>query len=402
MDSVKEKLDEIEERIMGGLKDFQRATVERIAELYRNKINRVLVSDEVGLGKTLIARGTIAKFAQLRKEEGDDLVKVVYVCSNSAIAEQNLNKLKITDELTTDGISDSRLSMQHLKIAMQESDTEVKKNYIQLIPLTPHTSFHISNSEGTVNERALMYAMLRRISSLTPYLNKLEELMICYAKKAWKDWCKNWYEQQVVECDSKSGGKYLSEICTALERELGLKQASGFTLYEELLQYFNGTYAGSKTSIIVKLRTVFAKISIDKLKPDLVIMDEFQRFKDLLTADSESETGMLANKFFSDSETRMLLLSATPYKMYSTLDEIEEENADEHYEEFLGVLKFLNMTEEADEKFRQIWSDYSVQLKEYASGIYTVLKMPTFKLFMMHILSRKKLTFSVRTKYRDE
>ena len=59
MDSVKEKLDEIEERIMGGLKDFQRATVERIAELYRNKINRVLVSDEVGLGKTLIARGTI-------------------------------------------------------------------------------------------------------------------------------------------------------------------------------------------------------------------------------------------------------------------------------------------------------------------------------------------------------
>ncbi len=374
MDSVKEKLDEIEERIMGGLKDFQRATVERIAELYRNKINRVLVSDEVGLGKTLIARGTIAKFAQLRKEEGDDLVKVVYVCSNSAIAEQNLNKLKITDELTTDGISDSRLSMQHLKIAMQESDTEVKKNYIQLIPLTPHTSFHISNSEGTVNERALMYAVLRRIPSLAPYLNKLEELMVCYAKKAWKDWCKNWYEGQVVDCDRKSGDKYLSDICVAVERELNLKQASGFTLYEELLQYFNGTYASSKTSIIVKLRTVFAKISIDKLKPDLVIMDEFQRFKDLLTADRESETGMLANKFFSDSETRMLLLSATPYKMYSTLDEIEEENADEHYEEFLGVLKFLNMTDEADEQFRQIWSDYSVQLKEYASGSQAVLQ----------------------------
>lgn len=120
MDSVKEKLDEIEKRIMDGLKDFQRETVKRIAHLYRNKINRVLVSDEVGLGKTLIARGTIAKFAQLRKEEGDDLVKVVYVCSNSAIAEQNLNRLKITDELTTDGISDSRLSMQHLCCVARE------------------------------------------------------------------------------------------------------------------------------------------------------------------------------------------------------------------------------------------------------------------------------------------
>lgn len=326
------------------------------------------------LDSILLARGTIAKFAQLRKEEGDDLVKVVYVCSNSAIAEQNLNKLKITDELTTDGISDSRLSMQHLKIAVQESDPDIKSNYIQLIPLTPHTSFHISNSEGTVNERALMYAVLRRIPSLAPFLTKLEELMICYAKKAWKDWCKNWYEQQVIDCDNKSDGKYLCDICASVEHELNSKQVSGFTLYEELLQYFSGTYVGSKTSLIVKLRTVFAKISIDKLKPDLVIMDEFQRFKDLLTADSESETGMLANKFFSDNETRMLILSATPYKMYSTLDEIEEENADEHYEEFLGVLKFLNMTDEADKKFRQIWSDYSVQLKEYASGSQAVLQ----------------------------
>lgn len=186
MANVKEELNDIELRIMSGLKDFQRATVERIAALYKSKVNRVLVSDEVGLGKTLIARGTIAKFAQLRKQEGDDLVKVVYVCSNGAIAEQNLNKLKITNDITTDNISDSRLSMQHLKIALQESDPEIKNNYIQLIPLTPHTSFHISNSEGTVNERALMFAILRRMPWFAPYINVMEEMMICYAKKAWQ------------------------------------------------------------------------------------------------------------------------------------------------------------------------------------------------------------------------
>lgn len=374
MGNVKDRLDEIEQNIMGGLKDFQRATVERIAELYRGNINRVLVSDEVGLGKTLIARGTIAKFAKLRREEGDDLVKVVYVCSNSAIAEQNLNKLKISDELTTENISDSRLSMQHLKIALQESDPDIKNNYIQLIPLTPHTSFHIGNSEGTVNERALMFAILKRVPSFAQYLKKLEELMVCYAKKAWKDWCKTWYEQQVIECDNKSGGRYLRDICSSVEQELNAKQTNGLTVFEELVKFFNGEYSGSKTSIIVKLRTVFAKISIDKLQPDLVIMDEFQRFKDLLNADKQSETGMLADKFFSDTQTRMLLLSATPYKMYSTLDEIEEENADEHYDEFLSVLKFLNMTDEADAKFRKIWSDYSVQLKEYASGSRAVLQ----------------------------
>ena len=87
MNSILNRLDEIEETVLDELKDFQRATVERIDHLYRNGQNRILVSDEVGLGKTLVARGTIAKFAKLRREEGDNLVKVVYICSNATIAE---------------------------------------------------------------------------------------------------------------------------------------------------------------------------------------------------------------------------------------------------------------------------------------------------------------------------
>ena len=98
MANVVDQLDQIEERIMDGLKDFQRATVERIDYLYRQGQRRVLVSDEVGLGKTLIARGTVAKLAKLRREEGDSLFKVVYICSNAAIADQNLRKLRVTSE----------------------------------------------------------------------------------------------------------------------------------------------------------------------------------------------------------------------------------------------------------------------------------------------------------------
>ena len=55
MANLADKLDIIESNIMSGLKDFQQATVNRIAELYKNGQMRVLVSDEVGLGKTLIA-----------------------------------------------------------------------------------------------------------------------------------------------------------------------------------------------------------------------------------------------------------------------------------------------------------------------------------------------------------
>ena len=82
----------------------------------------------------------------------------------------------------------------------------------------------------------------------------------------------------------------------------------------------NGYKRQNNNYVIGKLRVLFAKISLDKLEPDLVIMDEFQRFKYLINSDPESETGMLANKFFNSAKVRMLLLSATPYKMYSTLD----------------------------------------------------------------------------------
>ena len=83
-------IDEIEKRTLSGLKDFQRATVERVDYLFRHNQNRVLVADEVGMGKTLIARGAIVKTARLRIEEKDDLFKVIYICSNQNIANQNI------------------------------------------------------------------------------------------------------------------------------------------------------------------------------------------------------------------------------------------------------------------------------------------------------------------------
>ena len=44
MAKVADQLDAIVEKIMGGLKDFQKATVQRIDYLYRHNQRRVLVS----------------------------------------------------------------------------------------------------------------------------------------------------------------------------------------------------------------------------------------------------------------------------------------------------------------------------------------------------------------------
>ena len=127
---AKFNIDAVEAKTMHGLKDFQRATVERIDYLFRNGQNRVLVADEVGMGKTLIARGAIVKTARMRLEQQDELMKVVYICSNTSIANQNIQKLKVSDSARIEGVSDTRLSMLHLKIAEQESDEALREGYV--------------------------------------------------------------------------------------------------------------------------------------------------------------------------------------------------------------------------------------------------------------------------------
>jgi len=380
MAKVVSRLDQIEKNTMNGLKDFQRATVERIDFLYRHGQRRILISDEVGLGKTLIARGTVAKMAKLRQEEGDDLFKVVYICSNASIADQNLSKLRVTQEARTEKVSTSRLSMQHLNIFKQENDNDLLGSYIQLIPLTPDTSFRMTSGTGNVGERALMYVFLRRLPELSGYVDELETAMCSYAHKSWKDWCKNFYEQEAVSVNEQSGGRYFDYMIEHLSKDLRKKWHDDITYLdglEDLCQAIrdNDGERVNEDGIIGYIRIIFAKISLEKLEPDLVIMDEFQRFRFLLDASDDSDLGMLKNKFFNAKGLRMLLLSATPYKMYSTPEEIDETHLDEHFTEFLSVMEFLKRDMPGEEeRFETVWKDYSIKLKEYTAGDTSILK----------------------------
>ena len=80
------------------LKDFQRASVENVFEkLYKEGKKRFLIADEVGLGKTIVAKGLIAKAMErhLKSSRKDQPFRVIYICSNQALTGQNLKKLNI-------------------------------------------------------------------------------------------------------------------------------------------------------------------------------------------------------------------------------------------------------------------------------------------------------------------
>lgn len=256
-------IDEIEKRTLSGLKDFQRATVERVDYLFRHNQNRVLVADEVGMGKTLIARGAIVKTARLRIEEKDDLFKVIYICSNQNIANQNIRKLDVTGKNAIGSVSDTRLSMQHLKITEQENDPQIKEGFIQLIPLTPETSFRMTTGGGSVQERALMYAILRRMPDFKGHVTSLEKFMIMDAVKAWDGWAKWNFENRVAECEKMTKGVYPQNV---IEKILNYQEYE--SIRDMLLNHlherrYNKQLTYSNYYVMNKLRVMFAKVFVN-------------------------------------------------------------------------------------------------------------------------------------------
>lgn len=347
----------IEYDVMSSLKNFQRATVERIDKLFRENRNRVLVADEVGLGKTLIARGCIAKTGLLCTEERGKLFKVVYVCSNQNIARKNIRKLDVYNVGGFDNLSDNRLSMQHLQIMEQEINSTAANRDVQLIPLTPYTSFRMTSGKGTVNERALMFAIFCRMPQFSKHIESLERNLSKGAVKGWYYWARDYYSGKVAAVEQKTlqtANPYPKTLIDDINEN-----------YSELIQNVLESLEANKefdTLLINRMRMMFAQISVERLKPDLVIMDEFQRFKFLLSEEN-SEMGMIAGKFLSSDSTRVLLLSATPYKLYSTIEEIEENPCNNHYKEFMQVMHFLFNKEEEKYRFDRVWSEYSEMLQ---------------------------------------
>jgi hypothetical protein len=85
------------ESILSTLKDFQRSTVEYVFDrMYGEQgADRFLVADEVGLGKTLVAKGIVAKIADVLRQKEDHRIDIVYLCANRDIARQNIDRLNL-------------------------------------------------------------------------------------------------------------------------------------------------------------------------------------------------------------------------------------------------------------------------------------------------------------------
>jgi hypothetical protein len=156
------------EPILRPLKPFQLKTVEHaFHRLFtaKDSTSRFLVADEVGLGKTLVARGVIARtIAHLWDTVPQ--IDIVYICSNGSIARSNLPKLHIPIAGEQSYEMATRLTMLATQLASKTKRKSTLANKVNLVSFTPATSFNMGHSTGRWEERQLLYQLLLPIPEI--------------------------------------------------------------------------------------------------------------------------------------------------------------------------------------------------------------------------------------------
>ena len=278
---------------------------------------------------------------------------------------------------------------------------------MNFISFTPGTSFDVTRGSGLAEERQLLYYLLIRAWNQRKDWEALLNLLQGTVKELKK------FKEGVAKL--QTGGetepthrprkakrgrpqekislepKLTDCLIKTLKGEVELKEK-----FLEICDQFKESARGqdpevrmARSKLIGSLRQVVARTCINFLEPDLVILDEFQRFRHLLAPSNSDESrsnsdaqdgkdsneenqsvASLATALFdwqdqgSGAQARVLLLSATPYPAYTGSE--EDDSGSSHHEEFLETARFLFHEDEGEvhklredlERFRQAVLDH--------------------------------------------
>lgn len=367
------------EKTLSGLKDFQRKTVDYAMHQYDSGRKRLLVADEVGLGKTIVAKGIVARlFEKAVLNEKKKKFNVVYVCSNQAIAKANVGKLNFTED--SSAITDSREDDRLTSLAYSDTSDDDSQQF-SIRAFTPATSFDDKTHAGRKDERVLLYRLLYDYSDITPYKNSLKWILKgnnCIKETTWEWAIKNAENGNGRPIRSRVSSEFrkkmeeevkpqdLKECFRAAEISYPVKY---WTLLIKLceLQVRKNSYDNYKfgRELISDLRLKLSQACITFLQADLFILDEFQRYKKIIETDPDdlSPAVELTRAIFSMDGAKILMLSATPFKAYT--NDFDEINGEVHHKEFETVLRFLNTGKD---------NDYWKGINRKRSELFSVLR----------------------------
>lgn len=326
---------------MAELREFQLAAVECIVDRLTDTSGsrRFLLADEVGLGKTLVAKGVIDALHG-RKTGGG--FTIVYICSNNEIADQNRGKLCDDKESAVPG----RLTL--LALQSQQIGRRRDNGQLQVFAFTPGTSLQIEHGTGIVRERRLLLYLLLRIWRKRVNRGKWRLFFRCSAKlDNWMEATRfrtlkeEFFRNIAGDLQVRLKSQWESQQVRLLNTETGVEEPRSYRLPDCIDACVDAFAANegeftrkNRSRIIGELRKGLARMSLEFLDPHLIILDEFQRFSDILMQSRDARS--IVGKLFTKGSGAILILSATPYKMYTLAHENED-----HHQDFLKTLAFL-------------------------------------------------------------
>jgi|GEM_PF-4189648 len=318
---------------------------------------RFLIADEVGLGKTVIAREIIRKFLD---NAGKKTFTVVYICSSQLLARKNLKKLvpRGADKWKIKQSPASRLSLLALDDHLIDPDSRKEEgNICYFYALTPGTSLNISQGNGTVQERMMLYLLAG--GTTEGELDPQNDLVKKYAV----------HQDRNGDPVVYSGWRAIYENLHKLrqwERIFSKTEAfreEGFDPDKEIFEQ----------------RQFLTRFGASLLKPDLVIFDEFQNYENIFiekqTSSDEEKRALSAeldiiNTVFArlEPKPKYLLLSATPFAPLTMNDEISRGEVKlSSCVAFTRLVEWLSGSAGSGD-FGRDWREYSEQFEKYCRG----------------------------------
>jgi hypothetical protein len=315
------------------LERFQEKTVEAaVARLRAKGPRRFLVADEVGLGKTVIAREIAVRLSKVRGG-----LNVLYLCPSLQIAAQNREKF-----LSITGLDGEAFRYVADRMTLAVERPTPKGMGIRVSTFTPETSlpgWRPGVRTGRMEERAVLSDLLWSIPKVRARVLKKDadsgkrRLFADDQKATMAPGPFKAALRVVFGCGSGHLESWILEWLKANDCDIG-----------EFIS------RGRAAMALAALRSA-------SVRPDLIILDEFHRYADLILPrppDASDQRaierahvhGVLAEALLSGPHRpAVLLLSATPYRL-RTLDG-EELHPSERYKSLVDLVGFLSDSSDA-------------------------------------------------------
>ncbi len=282
-------------------KHFQRLTAEAAVRALTTGSRRFLLADEVGLGKTVVAREVIAELA--RRRRSDEPFRVYYFGSGRTVTAQNAPRL----------CPDSRSALcdANRPSLMATSDIPIADTLVfQFTPETAVPRVHGRGRAGVALERALLRVLISKV--LRFRLPRTKAVRNAFRNAAsQKGFGRALREARNYYRDGRLlPGHGFTEAFRTSVREVFDVDAG-----EHLPQHLSTALETDPKLFVATLREALTRAALRCLPPNLIVFDEFHKYRDRVFALSgETEGHGFLSLLSGDTRPALLLLSATPFR----------------------------------------------------------------------------------------